>query len=224
MKQMDLTAQKFGFLTVLKLHHLKTVYEEKYKRHVTHRYWTCKCDCGKTVVRRTSSLIDKTKVHSCGCQISYKVRQRNQQKLEKYPHYRTLIVRWCKIKERLYNPKSISYPNYGGRGIKMCDEWKNDSFKFYEWSMANGYQKGLFIDRINNNGDYCPENCRWVDRKTQNRNTRKNVFITYDGETHCMSEWAELLGTNLKSFWYQAHKRNKNYAQTIEFFKKRKNL
>lgn len=221
-KALDLTSEKFDFLTVLKIHHINKTYNTTYKRNENKRFWLCKCVCGNEVIRSTSNLRDKNRIHSCGCQISYKVRERNKEKYAKLPYYQKLISRWCKVKERLYNPNSISFPNYGGRGIKMCDEWKNDSFAFYTWAIHNGFEPHLLLDRINNDRNYCPENCRWVDRKTQNRNTRKNVFITYEGETLCMAEWAEKLGVTLKHFWYKANKNNKDYTKTIELIKKEK--
>lgn len=215
-KSLDLTSQKFDFLFVIKLHEIKTFYDKNRNRYINKKYWLCKCDCGKEVIRITSNLTDKNSIHSCGCQLSYKSRERNKQKYEKYPYYKKLNSRWSKIKERLYNPNNISYHNYGERGIKMCEEWKNDSFAFYKWAIKAGFRPELLLDRIDNNGDYCPENCRWVDRKTQNRNTRRNVFITYNNKTMCMSEWAEELGTTLKNFWYLSNKNNKNYQMVIE--------
>lgn len=76
----------------------------------------------------------------------------------------------------------------------MCDEWLNNFQSFYEWAMNNGYSKGLTIDRIDNGKKYDPTNCRWVDKKTQNRNKRNNHNITINSETHCLSEWCEILG------------------------------
>ena len=82
------------------------------------------------------------------------------------------------MKTRCYNPKFIYYNNYGGRGIKICDEWLNDFGKFYDWTINNGYKEGLTIDRINNDGNYEPSNCRWITRAEQNRNQRKSKSRT----------------------------------------------
>lgn len=110
---------------------------------------------------------------------------------------RTKIYRvWCSMKERCYNKHHKSYQHYGNKGIGVCEEWKNDFGVFYEWAKINGYKEGLTIDRIDVSGDYCPENCRWVDYKIQNRNYSKNHFITYKGETLCLSDWAERFGIN----------------------------
>lgn len=101
---------------------------------------------------------------------------------------------WRAMKKRCHLKTHIHYKNYGGRGIVVCDEWKNDSKTFFEWALSNGYRDDLTIDRIDNNGNYEPSNCRWVSVKTQCRNTRKNHLITYNGETRCLIEWSELTG------------------------------
>lgn len=100
---------------------------------------------------------------------------------------------WANIKTRCTNENDPHYERYGGRGITVCDEWKNDFKAFYDWSMSNGYADDLTIDRINNNGNYEPSNCRWVTIKEQNQNKRNVVLITYDGETHNVTEWAQIL-------------------------------
>lgn len=92
------------------------------------------------------------------------------------------------------NKKSSDYHNYGGRGIAICDEWKNDFRSFYDWALANGYSHGLTIERKDNNGDYCPENCCWITRKEQNRNRRNVVMLTYNGETMSCAEWSRKMG------------------------------
>lgn len=103
------------------------------------------------------------------------------------------------MKGRCYNPHNKHYKNYGGRGIKICDEWLNNSSLFIEWALKNGYKQGLTIDRIDNNKGYSPQNCRWVTRKTQQRNRRSNVYILYKGEIHCKKEWCDILGISTKA-------------------------
>lgn len=105
-----------------------------------------------------------------------------------------LYKRWITVKERCYNPHSTSYFIYGGRGIVMCDEWRDSFESFFNWSISSGFAPGLTLDRIDNSKGYSPDNCRWVDMKTQSNNTRKNVFITFNGETKTLTQWAEQLG------------------------------
>ena len=97
---------------------------------------------------------------------------------------------WATMKSRCSNKMHTSYKIYGDRGIKVCDEWKDDFMFFYTWALLNGYKKGLTIDRINNDGNYEPDNCRWATRKEQNRNTRRNILITYKGKTKILKDWA----------------------------------
>lgn len=107
---------------------------------------------------------------------------------------------WGHMKSRCYNPKVERYKNYGGRGIKVCDEWQNFE-GFYEWAIRSGYKEGLTIDRINVDGDYCPENCRWATKETQMNNTTRNRYVTYKGETHTVSEWSRKLGIPYKTLF-----------------------
>ena len=98
------------------------------------------------------------------------------------------------MKQRRYNPNCKSYPLWGGKGVKICDEWLNDPKKFDIWAINNGWQDGLTIDRIDSKGNYAPENCRWVTRKAQNNNRTNNHYVTYKGKTQSISQWAEELG------------------------------
>lgn len=99
---------------------------------------------------------------------------------------------WCAMKRRCSSQKDKRYKNYGGKGIIVCDEWTNSFQSFYEWSMNNGYEKGLTIDRIDCNGNYEPSNCRWVTTKTQNRNYSRNHKVMYKGNEYCVVELAEM--------------------------------
>jgi len=118
-----------------------------------------------------------------------------------------LRKKWYSIKARCYNESNENYKNYGKKGIKVCEEWVNDFWKFYEWSILNGYQKGLTIDRIDNNLGYFPSNCRYVDYYTQNNNTRRNVKIEFRGETKTIGELAKefdlAYGVLFDRYWYQ---------------------
>ena len=98
------------------------------------------------------------------------------------------------MKRRCYSKNNPRYKDYGGRGITICEEWQKSFESFYDWSMNNGYSDDLTIDRIDNNRGYSPENCRWTDRKTQVRNTRRNIYLTVDGKTKSLGEWSEITG------------------------------
>lgn len=178
-KFQDLTGQKFGRLKVIKR------VENKGRQTM----WLCKCDCGNEKIVRGSHLINGY-IKSCGCLNKEILRQRCSKHLQSKTRLHQI---WLRMKQRCVNKNLECYKNYGGRGITVCDDWKNDFMSFYSWSMQNGYKNDLSIDRIDNNGNYEPSNCRWADRKTQARNTRSNRLITYNGQTHCISEWAEIL-------------------------------
>lgn len=100
---------------------------------------------------------------------------------------------WNNMKQRCVNPNHAAYKNYGGRGISVCNEW-NEFLPFYKWCMDNGYKEGLSLDRINNNGNYCPQNCRFTDRITQNNNRRGNIIIEANGEEKTLPEWSRKIG------------------------------
>lgn len=117
-----------------------------------------------------------------------------------------LYAIWCGIKYRCYNKNHSRYEDYGGRGITVCDQWKNDFKSFYDWAMSNGYSDDLTIDRIDNDGNYEPSNCRWADDLTQANNSRHCHEIEFNGETHSISEWARITGisrTTLNSRIFQ---------------------
>jgi len=105
---------------------------------------------------------------------------------------------WLGIKRRCYNPNDKSYSRWGGRGITVCDEWKNDFMSFYNWSIENGYEDGLTIDRIDNNGNYEPSNCRWASQKEQANNRRSNIDITIGNATKTLKEWCEIFELDYK--------------------------
>jgi len=150
--------------------------------------------CGKEVERQMNS---GKKYKSCGCMRDKLARESNTKHGDaKIKHIFRLYRTWTDIKRRCYNKNEQAYKNYGGRGIAVCDEWKNDYVTFKTWALENGYKDNLSIDRIDNDGNYEPDNCKWSTRKEQARNTRSNKMITYGGETHCLTDWAEKLGMN----------------------------
>jgi len=157
-------------------------------------YWSCKCECGNVRKIRGDSL-KHGKSKSCGClqkeivSILSTIHGKHNTRI-----YKT----WQNMKSRCNNPKTSKYHIYGGKGIKVCDEWLNSFQKFYEWGMANGYTNKLTLDRIDGNEDYQPENCRWATYKEQNNNTTQNHSITFNGETHNLCQWPEIIGVSNK--------------------------
>lgn len=110
----------------------------------------------------------------------------------KGPQPRLYLI-WASMKTRCQNPAEPGYRNYGGRGIRVCDEWQEFE-PFLKWAKANGYRKHLSLDRINNNGNYEPTNCRWATREQQSLNTRRNRLLTHKGQTMPAKAWANELG------------------------------
>ena len=125
----------------------------------------------------------------------------------KHGFYKTKIYRtWQNMKSRCNNPNASKYYLYGGKGIKVCDEWANNFMSFYNWAMANGYKEGLTIDRLDSDKNYCPENCRWATYKEQNSHLKYSdkcaiipQIIEYNGEKMNLSQWAEKLGMKPKT-------------------------
>lgn len=182
MKYKDISGQKFGRLTALhRLHNTKG----KTK-------WLCVCDCGNIKeIMLTHLCSGATK--SCGC---YNKEQCKTKFTKHGKRYSRLWNIWEHIKQRCYNINNKDFNNYGARGIAVCDEWRDNFQAFYNWTINNGYKDNLTIDRINVNGNYEPNNCRWIPNEKQARNRRNNKNFTYCGEKHCLSEWCEIL--NLK--------------------------
>ena len=188
----DLTGKVFGRLTVIER------VDGNYKPGERHRTkWRCLCSCGNTVVVNADALTRGTQV-SCGC-------YRNEKRAKRLTTHGMTDTRlynvWTAIKRRCYNPNCSEYHRYGGRGISMCDEWKNDFMVFYNWAITHGYDESAprgvcTIDRIDCDGDYSPNNCRFVTQKQQMNNVRTNHLLQYNDETHTMAEWGEITGIN----------------------------
>lgn len=153
-------------------------------------YWNCLCDCGNTAIVAGNKLRSGHTV-SCGC---YKVLRQHQTHVIHGKTNSQLYVAWCNMKSRCYNPKNIMAHRYGARGISVCDEWKNDFTAFGAWALSNGYEEGLTLDRIDVNGNYCPENCRWVTKEAQYLNRSDNHIIEAFGERKTIKEWADSSG------------------------------
>lgn len=153
--------------------------------------WICRCDCGN-VLHRDSCQIKNNK--SCGCIAPYFKGENNPSYKHGESHSRLYNV-LRGIKRRCYDKKYRDYPRYGARGITVCDEWlcKDGYVHFRDWALANGYEDGLTIERLDVNGNYEPSNCAWKTVKEQNNNRRTNVFLEYNGERHTLAQWAEIL-------------------------------
>ena len=167
--------------------------------------WYCKCDCGNTVVVRGENL-KSGNTRSCGC-----IEKEHHNSI-KHGMTRTRIANiFNGMKQRCYNPSYPQYHLYGGRGIKICDEWLNDRTKFFDWAFANGFvesatQAECSLDRIDFDGDYCPSNCRWVNSYIQANNTRKNIFYEWQGERHTLTEWSRIVGINSGTLYGRINK------------------
>lgn len=174
-KPKNLIGVKFGRLTVIE--------------YIKGGKWICQCECGNKHIAATGDL-NKNKVNSCGCYKSEYVKNKNY--THKLRNHRLYSI-YHNMKSRCYNPNSTYYKYYGKRGVLICKDWLNDEggfVNFYNWSIDNGYDESLTIDRIDVNGDYTPDNCRWVTRGVQMNNTNNNHYIVINGETKTLQEWS----------------------------------
>ena len=174
------------------------------------RRFLCKCDCGNEVVVRMCHLrAAKHPTVSCGCYNKTKLLTngfKHGYASDKKPQERLYRI-WNHMKERCCNPNADNYRLYGGRGIKVCEEWSHDYLAFRTWAIENGFHEGLTIDRINSDGNYEPSNCRWATRREQQNNLRTNVNIKYDGEVHSIAEWARITGIQEGTLRSRYHKK-----------------
>ena len=171
-KYIDMTGKKFGNWTALK--------------YAGTSKWLCRCDCGRTatVVGATLRNGTSTKCRSCATAETNRKTKVNNKNTVSHGKSKTRLYRiWGGIISRCENPNDTGFKNYGGRGIHICTNWRQDFLTFEEWALANGYSDSLSIDRIDCNKDYCPENCRWATAEVQANNVRSNHNITFRGET-----------------------------------------
>ena len=201
--KVNLLGQRYGRLTVIK---------EAGRSNAGKVMWLCKCDCGKDVVICQNNF--KKQQVSCGCYNRERVIASNT----KHDLWNTRLHSiWANIKSRCHNSNLPDYKNYGGRGIEICNEWINDFKAFYDWAMQNGYADNLTIDRIDVNGNYCPENCRWVSRETQAKNKRTNRYLTWNGKTQTITAWAKEVHLSHASIAYRLDKLGWDIEKSLNF-------
>lgn len=169
-----------------------------------HLQWLCECSCDKHTIRYVDEQnLKKGLSLSCGCLTSEETSKRRY----KHGYAKTrLFTIWVSMKDRCNNLNDPRYEAYGGRGIKVCDEWENDFVTFKNWALANGYTNELTIDRKDVNGNYEPTNCQWATWLEQANNKRNNLKIEYKGEIHTASEWGRILKFNAREIRRLYHK------------------
>lgn len=198
MKRIEVNiGDKYGRLTVIgDAPSLKTP-SGQLKRKVR-----CVCECG-VEKDYLLDLIRRGHTKSCGCFSTEdrfgRLTTHGKSNSNIYKIHSSMIA-------RCYNPNNPNFYRYGGRGISVCDEWRNNFEAYYDWVIKNGYKKGLSVDRIDNNGDYEPSNCRIATQKEQSNNTSRNVLITINGETKTLSQWSEIYGVNASSVCHRIFK------------------
>ena len=181
-KTKDLTGKKFGRLTVLR----KIGKDDR-----SNVIWECQCDCGNKTNITTVRLNRGTK--SCGCLVKETAIKTGKKNTKHNKCNTSEYTTYKGIKGRCYNTNNKDYPSYGGRGIKVCDRWIESFQNFYD-DMGPKPSKKHSLDRIDNNGDYEPNNCRWANLEDQNNNRRSNKYITYNNETLTYAQWSRRLG------------------------------
>lgn len=189
----DITNKRFGRLTATKL------LDKNFGRSI----WIFSCLCGNEIIRQKKGVVSG-KIQSCGC-LKTELLQKNKRTLRHC--FKGEYNVWKGIKARCFNPSNDHYKMYGGRGIKMCSEWKN-SFDQFIKDMGERPSLEHSIDRIDNNGDYKKENCRWATREQQTRNTSRNLNVVVGGEIKCLWDYAQEINKpyNTVRDWY--HKRS----------------
>ena len=186
MKQYNLTGEQFGRWTVI----------EQAEKINGMSVWKCRCECGTEKEVYQKHLLSGAST-SCGCFAKELLRERAIKQCKERATHRMSNTRlyhiWMNMRKRCYDKNYDSYYLYGGRGIKVCEEWKSSN-AFIEWALNNGYTDTLTLERIDVNGNYEPSNCKWATMKEQGNNRRNNHFLTYNGITKTISQWSEIVG------------------------------
>ena len=184
----------FGYWTVLGPGKIVDLY----KKDGTHRgfryYWRCRCSCGVEQDVSESTLLYKINPSCCTCaRVRAAATMAAKTSASGFSHTRMYKI-WRGMVARCCDERDVHYSDYGGRGITVCEEWKNDFFSFRNWALENGYASDLSIDRIRNNQGYTPDNCRWATPKQQANNRSSNHILKFGDEEHTLTEWAEIIG------------------------------
>lgn len=177
----------------------------------------CVCDCGNRTIVSISKL-NSGHTRSCGC-----LEAEGNNYTHRMSNTRIYKI-WKGIKTRCYNPNANTYSYYGGRGIKMCDEWLNDFMAFYEWAINNGYTDELSIDRIDPDGDYSPYNCRWITMQEQQRNKSNTIHIYYNDDLYTIGELAEYYGCTYKDLKYRYYNGELNTYLNQAYYNNMQNI
>ena len=201
MKRLDLTNKRFGKIVCIK---------PLEKNNHGEIVWLCKCDCGNYCQKSSGAFKNISKIASCGCMKGKK------------PHnvyvdlenYKPIHECYTNMKTRCYNKKYKLYSRYGGRGIKVCNEWLNDFINFYNWAIKD-WKKGLTLDRINNDGNYEPSNCKWSDRIEQANNRHTNYIVEFNGERKTLAQWSKTWGIKYSYMQNKLYK-GENLEQIIK--------
>lgn len=201
--------------------HNKNLIDKRFGRLVVTEYlgkysinnspvWKCKCDCGN-YTEATTRILGKGHKLSCGCFNKEQILKANTS--HGMTNTRIWDI-WNSMRYRCQNPKDYNYKYYGERGISVCKEWKENFINFYNWAMSNGYNDNLTIDRIDVNGNYCPENCRWVDMVVQGNNTRRNIW--YKGKT--LAQWCRENGWEYNKVYQHYYHHSHSLEETINYY------
>ena len=208
-KRKNLIGQSFGRLTVIAEGKTR---ESNNKRK--QYYWLCQCSCGSQPKEINQNSLLNGEIISCGC---YHSEHNHEYGFKHGMSHTRIYTIWSGMIQRCCNPNAKNYPRYGSRGVTVCEEWKE--FKnFYDWSKISGYSDNLTIERLDNNGNYCPENCTWITKQKQMRNTRRNHYIKYNDEELTLTEWARKFDMNVETLRYQVN--HNNFKSFVSYYNK----
>lgn len=204
---------KYGRLTVVARE------GSKKRKGYSRAMWLCLCECGGEKVVSSRDLTTG-RVRSCGCMLTEAIKRKrlpikyngNQELIDAHISLRNI---WLGIIARCYNKNNQEYHRYGGRGIVVCEDWRNSSEPFIAWGLANGYKRGLSIDRINNDGNYSPGNCTFITRGENAKKKCSSKYLTANGKTMTLCEWSRYLNRNIGYLGYWMRKGGIEKAEEI---------